>query len=305
MENPAGEKALTPTLKPRNAFIAFFLSLILPGLGQVYNGQPKKAILFFGLLMLIPLLFGLTNNVTFFYGLVTLVLVEVFFRIFVIVDAVRNAKCQNQYNLKTYNTWFYHFFIAIVMVAALWMFNTLSILGAQTFEMSSESNDPTLQVGDRVVADTKIYKSKDIAYGDLVVFNAPKGEKWIFRVAGLPNDTLELNENILTINGKQSKAIFIRETTSNGFPISEFIEKFPNGHQHHIFKFKKPYDSTKTTIKNIVVPAGRYYLLADNRDNAADSRYIGSIKRNDILGQIMYSYWGKTTDRINIDFRGK
>ncbi len=62
---------------------------------------------------------------------------------------------------------------------------------------------------------------------------------------------------------------------------------------------------TLKLLKQLFMIGTSYYLLGDNRDDAADSRYIGSIKRHDILGRIIYSYWGKTTDRINIDFRDK
>ncbi|MBA3987035.1 MAG: signal peptidase I, partial [Flavobacteriales bacterium] len=80
----------------------------------------------------------------------------------------------------------------------------------------------------------------------------------------------------------------------------------PNGHKHLIYKFKQPFDSTKTNIKNIIVPSDSYYLLGDNRDNAADSRYEGFVSKDRIKGRIIYSYWGRTlTKRMNIDFRDK
>ena len=88
--------------------------------------------------------------------------------------------------------------------------------------------------------------------------------------------------------------------------VVEFEEELPNGHKHLIYKLKTPYDSTKTNIKNIVVPSDSYYLLGDNRDNAADSRYEGFISKDRIKGRIIYSYWGRTgTKRINIDFTDK
>ena len=65
-------------------------------------------------------------------------------------------------------------------------------------------------------------------------------------------------------------------------------------------------DSAKTNIKNIIVPADSYYLLGDNRDNAADSRYEGFISKDRITGRVIYSYWGSTgSKRMNIDFRDK
>src|SRR5690606_2077813 len=114
-----------------------------------------------------------------------------------------------------------------------------------------------------------------VEYGDIVVFTASDGEMRTYRVVGLPNDKLELNNNIVTINGIQSRVTFVKDTTLNeeDIPVSEFIEEFPNGQKHSIYKFQLPYDDAKTTIKDIIVPAGHYYLLGDNRDNALDSRY--------------------------------
>ena len=45
--------------------------------------------------------------------------------------------------------------------------------------------------------------------------------------------------------------------------------------------------------------------MGDNRDNAMDSRYIGVLKEHEIKGKVVFSYWGNTNDRINIDFRHK
>jgi len=55
----------------------------------------------------------------------------------------------------------------------------------------------------------------------------------------------------------------------------------------------------------MTIPPNCYYLLGDNRDNAMDSRYVGVVNKDEIKGKIVYSYWGKTYDRINIDFRNE
>lgn len=306
MEQTIDEQSTTNTTKPRNGFIAFLLSLLLPGLGQVYNGQPKKAIIFFGLLLLFPLLFGLTRGTTFFYGLLSLFVIIIALRIYIIIDGVKNANRQKEYILKPYNTWYYHLLIAIGMLVVLLIYDLQSVLGTQTFEIPTTSNNPTFQVGDRLVADMRAYKNKEPDYGDIVVYSRPDGQTYTFRIVGRPNDNIELIDNIVSVNGKPSKATFIKETTNNDIPVSEFEEELPNGHKHLIFKFKQHYDSTMTNIKNIVVPSDSYYLLGDNRDNAADSRYVGFISKDRIKGRIIYSYWGQTgTKRMNIDFTDK
>lgn len=306
MEQAIDEQPTTIPTKPRNGFIAFLLSLLLPGLGQVYNGQPKKAIIFFGLLLFIPLVFGLTRGTTFFYGLFSLFIIEIALRIYIIIDGVKNAKRQKEYILKPYNTWYYHLLIAIGMLAILMVYDISTVLGTQTFKIPTTSNNPTFQLGDWLVADMRAYKNNEPDYGDIVVYSRPDGQIYTFRVVGRPNDNIELLDNIVSINGKPSKATFIKETTNDEMPVVEFKEELPNGHKHLIYKFKTPYDSTKTNIKNIVVPPDSYYLLGDNRDNAADSRYEGFISKDRIKGRIIYSYWGQTgTKRMNIDFTDK
>ena len=306
MEHIIDEQPITITTKPRNGYIAFLLSLLTPGLGQVYNGQPKKAIIFLGLLLLYPFLFGLTRGTTFFYGLLSLLIIDVGLRIYIIFDGVKNAKRQKEYILKPYNTWYYHLLIAIGIIVIIIVYDTTSVLGTQSFINYSTSNSPTLQDNDRLIADMRAYKNNEPDYGDIVVYSGYDGQFSTFRIVGRPNDNIELIDNIVSINGKLSKATFIKETTNDEMPILEFEEEFPNGHKHLIYKFKQPYDSTKTNIKNIIVPPDSYYLLGDNRDNAADSRYEGFINKNRIKGRIVYSYWGQAgIQRMNIDFRNK
>lgn len=299
------ELKLQQKTKPRNAFIAFILSLMLPGLGQIYNGQIKKGILFFVLCLLNPLLFGISRGATFFYGYVFLFLIELIIRIYAIVDAIKYANRLKFYIPKPYNTWYFQLSIAIFMVILLWFYDVKSILGIQSFKIPTPSNQPTIQIGDWLVADMKAYKNDQPTYGDIVVFKKENEQIYTFRIVGLPKDTLELIDNIITINGKQSKSTFIKETYSDELPVREFEEEFPNGQKHMIYKLKQPFDHAKSNVKDIIVPPNSYYLLGDNRDNAADSRYEGFVNRNKIEGRIVYSYWGQSTDRINLNFRNK
>jgi signal peptidase I len=306
MEQSTEEQPETISIKPRDGLIAFLLSLLFPGLGQVYNGQPKKAILFFSLLLIFPLVFGITRGTTFFYGLLSLVLIEIALRIYIIIDSVKNAKRQKEYIIKSYNTWYYYLLVAIGMFIILKVYDISTVLGTQTFKIPTNSNNPTIQVGDLLVADMRAYNNNEPDYGDIVAFSKPDGLIYNYRVVGRPNDKLELIDNIVTINGRPSTATFIKEVIEDEIPVAEFEEELPNGHKHLIYKFKHPYDSTKTNIKDIIVPPDSYYVLGDNRDNAADSRYGGFVKKDRIKGRIIYSFWGRAaTKRMNIDFRDK
>ncbi len=304
MEHLLDENTIPP-IKPRSGWVAFSLSLLFPGLSQVYNGQPKKAVLLYGILLLFPFIFGLTRCTTTFYGLLSLFTIELITRVYITVDAIRHANKQKEYILKSYNTWYYYLLIVIGMVTISLLYNITDILGTQTFKIPTISGHPTIQEGDWVVADLRAYQNTSPDYGDIVVFTKPDGQIYTFRIVGLPNDNIEVKDNSVIINGNLAKTTFIRKTLSEGLPALEFEEELPNGHKHSIYKFETSLVGKKSTITNVLVPPNSYYLLGDNRDNAADSRYGGFVNENDINGQIVYSYWGESIDRINIDFRDK
>lgn len=292
--------------KPRNGFVAFLLSLILPGLGQVYNGQPKKAAVFLGLLLLIPFLFGLTRGATFFYGMLALVFIEVTLRIYILIDAVRQARKQKLYIQKPYNTWYYHLLIAIGMIVVLAFYDLNAALGTQTFKIPTVSNNPTFQEGDFILADKRAYETKSPEYGDLVAFLGQDGQTYTFRIVGLPTDDLAVIDGIVSINGKLCKSKFVKPIMNLGIRAEEFQEVLPNGHTHFIYKFGRSYEGKLPDFEKTPIPADCYFVLGDNRDFSRDSRFIGFVKKDQIIGRMIYSYWGESGSlRMNIDFRDK
>ncbi len=293
------------TISPRKGLVAFCLSLLTPGLGQVYNGQPKKGAIIFALLMLIPILFIKTRGATYFYGMFTLVVFEVLLRIFAILDSVITASHKKDYVLKPYNTWYFHLLLGIGMYASLFYLDVSSRLGVKSFTTSTPGNYPTIQAGDHIVADMQAYKHKSPDYGDIAVYQGQDGQFFVFRIVGKPNDYIEIKDNILRINGKPAKTTFIKETTIDNIPVIEMEEELINGHKHSIYKYQQPPVAMFSNVK-MALSSNSYYLLGDNRDNAADSRYFGPISKDRIKGRVLYSYWGKGgIKRMNIDFTSK
>ncbi len=158
-------------------------------------------------------------------------------------------------------------------------------------------------MGDWIVADMRAYSNVEPDYGDIIVFSGLDDQLYLYRIAGKPNDILEINDNIITINGEESKVKFIRNMVIEGLDINVYEEEYPNGHKHTIYKLQEPLDEAKANIEKIIVPSDSYYVLGDNRDLAFDSRYLGHINKNQIIGRATCCYFGETTDRINIDLR--
>jgi len=232
-------------------------------------------------------------------------IVELLFRIYVLVDGVLVAKRHKNFQPMAYNTWYYHLGFALAAIIVLVFFDINERVGIQSNVIPSPANEPTIQIGDRAITNLNAYKKLLPDYGDIIVYNNENDKQFAFRVIGLPNDTIDLEQHIPAINGQKMKAIFRRDTAIDNFELSEFEEELPNGHKHLIYKTKLAIDTAVANMKDIIVPSNCYFLLGDNRDNASDSRYEGFVKRDRIIGRIVFSYWGQSKERINIDFRDK
>ena len=122
---------------------------------------------------------------------------------------------------------------------------------------------PTLKSGDIMILNKTAYWFKDIKRFDIVVINGKYTKNRIIkRVIGLPGDVIKYEDGVLYVNDEVVEEKFEHEKTPD-FNLS----KISGG------------------VKGDVVPEGYYFVLGDNRTNSNDSRYIGYIKKSDILGK--------------------
>jgi len=164
----------------------------------------------------------------------------------------------------------------------------------------SGSMRPTLLEGDVVLVNRLAYDFKlplsDIAVlalgnpqrGDVVTFTSPAdGVRLIKRLVGVPGDVVELRDEILFINGSAAdydKPEIVAEPVEYGSVVSairttERIE----GHERSV-QFL-PAVPAERDFGPVVVPKDSYFFLGDNRDNSADSRYIGFVPRRLLIGR--------------------
>ncbi|MDR3457952.1 MAG: signal peptidase I [Verrucomicrobiae bacterium] len=168
-------------------------------------------------------------------------------------------------------------------------------------DVPTGSMKPTILEGDRVFVNKLAYDLKvpfttwHIAQwdnpqrGDIVVFFSPKdGTRLVKRVIGLPGDTVELRNEQLIINGQPVDYSAADPKIPGRLSGPEHdrgvfaTEKLPD-HAHAVMAINGV--QALRTYGPVQVAAGHYFMMGDNRDNSFDSRYFGTVARDQIVGR--------------------
>ena len=170
----------------------------------------------------------------------------------------------------------------------------------EPFRIPTGSLEPTLLMGDFIlvnkyhygirlpVVHKKIYETASPQRGDIMVFRWPPNPSvdFIKRVIGLPGDRIKYINKELYVNGQKLPQEFLKDSLAEGednqeWPVQEKNEDLL-GLKHHVFidnkKFAQDFD-------DIIVPPGMYFVMGDNRDDSADSRYWGFVPEKNIVGK--------------------
>jgi len=133
--------------------------------------------------------------------------------------------------------------------------------------------------------DISLHKIANPERGDIVIFDSNSAQKRLVkRVIGIPGDRIAMLNNHLFINDKPIK--YSPDQDNIG---SDWIEHLSKAD----YSVRIPYPAkTYSSFETIAVPAEHYLVLGDNRNNSADSRVIGFVPREEIIGRtnkVVYS----------------
>jgi signal peptidase I len=154
----------------------------------------------------------------------------------------------------------------LVMVAlAFLLAQGIKTFIVQPYVIPTGSMEPTIMIGDRVLAEKITYHFREPEPGDIVVFDDPTGRhpQLIKRVIAVGGQTIDINEGKVIVDGEA-----LDEPYLHGVATDPGTEMYP-----------------------LTVPDGEIWVMGDNRPNSGDSRFLGPQPESGIRGRAFATYW--------------
>jgi signal peptidase I len=184
--------------------------------------------------------------------------------------------------------------LVLIVITALALALGIQAFLIKPYRIPSESMEPTLQVGQRVLVNRIGNRFRDPKLHEIMVFHPPKGSEdnscgvphredqacakpapgrsdvnFIKRVVALPGDRITIRQGRVVRNGRQEK--------------ESYIKRCPPG------SGDRP--DPCNLGGQITIPAGYYFMMGDNRGSSDDSRYWGPVPKSWIIGGAFATYW--------------
>lgn len=181
----------------------------------------------------------------------------------------------------------------------IYLFVTTTLV--QAYVIPTGSMEGTLRVGDHMLVDrvafaapgsagARILPYRELKHGDIVAFLYPEDirQTYVKRVIGLPGDRIRLDKQQVIRNGRRLTEPYTQHIARypdryrDDFPLSPEAGTTPRGRdmfEHHVVSGE------------VIVPPNMLFVLGDNRENSADSRYWGFVPRSYVVGKPLFVYW--------------
>lgn len=266
---------------------AVILNIFNPGLGFIYIGQVKAAIITYILMAFTTISMiklNLSISIQYLGFSIMVIYILIYYITLCLITIKKSYKSSTKKN-KTFLCLIYLVLNTLVITPVI--IKILNKTLFQTFTVPSTEMSPTIGKKDKVISNNSIYKYVNPSRLDIIVFyysdnaNIP----YLSRVIGLPDDNIEIRNNSLYINDLKVNESYIN---------LDFNIIYDNSIDTDTYN--------RLSNFSITVPQDCYFVLGDNRFNSNDSRFKGFIKKENIIGKVEKIYWSKTIERLDKAF---
>ena len=166
-------------------------------------------------------------------------------------------------NEGTFGGWLLETIVMVLLAVAL--AQGIKTFIVQPFVIPTGSMEPTIMIGDRVLAEKISYRFHEPRVGDVVVFDDPSGQhpQLIKRVIAVAGQTVDIHDGAVWIDGKKLSEPYLHN-----------VQTDPG-----------------TVPMPITIQPGYVWVMGDNRPNSGDSRFIGPQPVSAIRGHAFAIYW--------------
>lgn len=205
-------------------------------------------------------------------------------------------------------------FESLVVTVILAVFGTTFVI--QAFKIPTGSMEKTLLIGDHLLVNkfafayhsgvlARFLPYREVHRDDILVFKFPgsaeeqsePGEHFVKRVIGLPGDRIRVFHRVVYVNGQRQSEPFVYHAWPD---MLRSGDDFPPSDSEYLQGATEPWsEELSSYVKNgeLVVPAGKYFVMGDNREQSWDSRFWGFVPRELITGRPLLIYWSYETPR--------
>lgn len=221
------------------------------------------------------------------------------------------------------------YFEALIGTLVIWLFAVTFLI--QMVEVPTESMLNTILVGDHLLVNRTVYgtagwlqpvlPAREIQRGDVVVFKHPTDPQSLYvkRVVGLPGETIEVYGTRIYIDGQElpeNKAI-VEDTSADGamaivgepsiaddatWTVYYSQLRDLGGTDDELAVLASVDRGTFGVGKPFTIPDRQYFCLGDNRDNSDDSRFWGTVPRENVIGRATLVYFSTGSGEGSFNF---
>ncbi|THF81285.1 signal peptidase I [Cohnella fermenti] len=158
----------------------------------------------------------------------------------------------------------------------------------QPFVVDGESMEPNFQNRERIIVNMLLYDIRQPKRGEVIVFKVPEENRnFIKRVIAVPGDTVKVEGDDVYVNGEKLNEPYLTDAIEQAHEA---------GHNYNDTDFPN------SLYPDGTVPENMLFVMGDNRGNSKDSRMIGYVPMDHVIGRAELIFW--PLNEINYIGRG-